>query len=152
MNHEGIAMRLLKSATVKRVIATASAASVAVVGTLLISAAPAEALCRNDSGLTVTTRENGIAVAQERQVGGTCDGNRFYTGELRDLRTGDGYSAKIRYKEGDYNQVEFATTSGSFQEYTYREKENDGGISYASVQVYANPALRPDLYTPTYGF
>lgn len=148
-------MRLLKSATVKRVIATASAASVAVVGTLLISAAPAEALCRNDSGLTVTTRENGVPVAQEREVDGTCDGNRYYTGELRDLRTGDssdGYSAKIRYKDGDFNEVVFTNTTSSWREYTYREKEHDGGVSYASVQVYANPALRPNLYTPTYGF
>jgi hypothetical protein len=146
-------MRLLKSANVKRVIATASASAVAVVGTLLISAAPAEAVCQGiNEGVTVTARVNGIATAQERESAGTCDGNRFYTGELRDLRTGDGYSAKVRFKEGDYNAVVATNTSGSWREYTYRERENDGGQSYASVQVYANPAHRPDLYTPNHGF
>ena len=145
-------MRLLKSANVKRVIATASASAVAVVGTMLISAAPAEAVCQGDTGVTITARENGVAVAQERRVSGTCDGNRLYTGELRDLRTGDGYSAKVRFKEGDFNAVVFTNTSSSWREYTYREREHDGGQSYASVQVYANPAHRPNLYTPNYGF
>ncbi|MDN3239110.1 hypothetical protein [Glycomyces tritici] len=145
-------MRLLKSANVKRVIATASASAVAVVGTMLISAAPAEAACQGDNAHTITHYENGVAVAQERRVSGTCDGNGVYTGELRDLRPADGYSAKVRYKEGDFNEVVFSTMSSSWQRYTYREKTPDTGTPYASMQVYANAAHRPDIYTPNYGF
>jgi hypothetical protein len=63
-----------------------------------------------------------IAVAQERQQSNTCNDNGTYGGQLRDVRPGDGYSAKVRFKEGDFNSVVFATTSSAWQNYTYVEK------------------------------
>lgn len=146
-------MRRLKSVLFTRMLAATAASAVALLGTLLISAAPAEAACQGRaSGFTITHYQGGVAVAQERQVVGTCDGNGVYHGQLRDLRPGDGYSAKVRFKEGDFNAVVFTTTSSTWQNYTYTEKTPDSAESYASVQVYADPAHRPDIYTPNYGF
>jgi hypothetical protein len=146
-------LRRLKSATAKRALAATAASAVALLGSLLVSAAPAEAACRGvGNGFTITHYHGDIAVAQERQVTGTCDGNGYYTGELRDVHPSDGYSAKVRYKEGDFNAIVFTTTSSTWQRYTYTEKTPDTGLSYASMQVYTDPNRRPDLYTMTYGF
>lgn len=146
-------MRRLKSANAKRVLAATAASAVALLGTLLVSAAPAEAICQGyGNGITITHRHGDIAVAQERQRTGACDGDGTYGGQLRDVRPGDGHWAKIRYKEGDFNEVVFTTTSSTWVNYDYTEKTPDALDSYASVQLYTDPAQRPSLYTPTYDF
>jgi hypothetical protein len=150
---KGPQLRRLKSATGKRVLAATAASAVALLGSLLVSAAPAEAACQGvGGGFTITHYHGSIAVAQERQVTGTCDDNGYYSGELRDVHPDDGYSAKVRYKEEDFDSVVFTTTSSTWQRYTYVEKTPDAQTSYASMQVYTDPNRRPELYTPTYGF
>ncbi|WP_112136735.1 hypothetical protein [Glycomyces dulcitolivorans] len=146
-------MRPLKSAIVKRALAAAAASAVAVLGTMLVAAAPAEAACQGEgNGYTITHRHGDIAVAQERQQSNTCNDNGTYGGQLRDVHPGDGYSAKVRFKEEDFNGIVFTTTSSAWQNYTYVEKTPDPQTSYASMQVYTDPAHRPDIYHMNYGF
>lgn len=151
---KGPQLRRLKSNMAKRALAATAASAVALLGTLLVSAAPAEAACQGvGNGFTITHYHGSIAVAQERQTNDTCDDNGYYSGQLRDVRPSDGFSAKARFKEDPvFNAVVFTTTSSSWQNYSYEEKEVESGVSYAGMQVYTDPARRPDLYTANYGF
>jgi hypothetical protein len=84
--------------------------------------------------------------------GAACNDNGAYGGQLRDVRPGDGYSAKARFKEEDFNGIVFTTTSSAWQNYTYVEETPDPQTSYAGMQVYTDPAHRPDIYHANYGF
>ncbi|GAA1680594.1 hypothetical protein GCM10009830_29560 [Glycomyces endophyticus] len=146
-------MRPLKRTTVTRGLALAAASAFAALGTVLVSSAPAEAACNGQAnGYTITRYHGSTAVAQERQVTGTCDGNGYYSGQLRDMVQGDGFTAKVRFKEGSFNEVVFLTGSITWQGYTYTEKTPDSATSYASMQVYTDPDRRPDLYSVNTGF
>ena len=141
----------MNSAMTRRVLAATAASAVSVLGTLLVSAAPAEAICEGKhNGTTITEYYGGHAVAQERQVTGTCDGNGVYSGQLRDMRD-DGYAARARYEDAQYEGI-VATSGGGWKDYRYTDKSTDGTASYAYVQIYSSPASRPDAWWINSGF
>jgi hypothetical protein len=118
---------------------------------LVVAASPAEAICRDQGdGVSITFNYNGHAVAEERQIAGTCNGDRVYEGQIRD-RYADGYSAKVRYQDEEFEAV-LASSSGDWKNYSFTDKSTDGSASYAGVQIYSNPEIRPIFWWVNKGY
>jgi hypothetical protein len=140
-----------KRTAFKRVIATTAAAAVGVLSVFVVASAPAEATCgRGGVGITITRNYNGHAVAQERNIAGTCDGDGIYNGQLRDPYN-DGYAARAWYEDLPYEGI-VVYSSGTWKNYRFYEQNNNGGSSAAILQIYSSPMSRPNFWWGTYDF
>lgn len=121
----------------KRVLAAAVTAGLGALAAVVV-ATPAEAFCEGrGGGYTYTRHYNGHAIAQERQISGTCDQDGIYNGQLRDLYT-DGYAARVWYWDGDF-KGDYAYSSGGWVNYRWYDQDGDYG---AIVELYSTPGSK----------
>lgn len=135
--------------TARRLVHGAAVSIIGALAAIVVAASPAEAICKGKGGGEwFGYMYNGHMVAEERHVRGTCDGDNVYNGQLADPYN-DGYAARARYRDTNFEQVVVYATSSSWTNYRFYDQT---GNSYAKMQIYSSPASRPSWWTPTWGF
>ena len=141
--------QLIMRTNVKRAAAGLAASAIGVLAAFVVTASPAEAICRGvGDGATLTRTYNGHVVAEERQVTGTCDSDNIYNGQLRDPYT-DGYAAQARYVDGSFDEVMAIARTTSWVTYQFRDRN---GNSYTLLEIYSSPASRPATLSGSWGY
>jgi hypothetical protein len=125
-------------------VSAVAATSLAIIGVQAVAAQPASAICKGTgSPVHVYLYYGGNLVADETvQYNSTCDNDNYYAGKVRDDRT-DGHCAYARYYDaGTWSTQGVACTTGSYANYSFRDRNGDHSalfdldVNYAGVETY----------------